>query len=339
MKSCRSTIEEMGNGYNVYCRTRSIKREELENAFLALYGVTSETHIPFIFPSGMSAISTIMHCFATQESRFVLGSEHYCDTPKVAKLLCHKKLLSTDPDANISLIFMETSSNPSGYVPDYVKIAKMKNANLDTVVCLDNTWLTGAMFNPFTENVPCDIVVESMSKYLSAGQCIGGMCIAKIQYAAVITQHIRHHGLHVTSETCELVLQTLPFLYDRVKNAMDIAANMRNELGIVANMRNELGIVAVGNIIPAVFTITYPLPHPILNPEKKKKVQKGKVRCVIQRLCNENGIRYETSFGAAYSKIDCFPEITDTHVRFRIAAGYSKDGSEDRIVKLLKELL
>lgn len=36
----------------------------------------------------------------------------------------------------------------------------------------DNTWLTGCLFNPLAHGA--DLVVESMTKYVSAGRCIGG---------------------------------------------------------------------------------------------------------------------------------------------------------------------
>lgn len=38
---------------------------------------------------------------------------------------------------------------------------------------VDNTWLTSTIFNPF-DFKHVDIVVSSMSKYYSAGSCIGG---------------------------------------------------------------------------------------------------------------------------------------------------------------------
>ena len=36
----------------------------------------------------------------------------------------------------------------------------------------DNTWLSGALFNPLEHGA--DLVVESLTKYVSAGRCIGG---------------------------------------------------------------------------------------------------------------------------------------------------------------------
>ena len=42
---------------------------------------------------------------------------------------------------------------------------------------VDNTWLTSSVFNPFDFDI--DIVVTSLSKYYSAGSCIGGAIIYK----------------------------------------------------------------------------------------------------------------------------------------------------------------
>ena len=353
------TIEEM-DGRKIYCRTRSPKREELEEALLKLYGLTTETHVAYVFPSGMSAISTVMHAFATKETHIVLGNELYCDTPSVAKWLHERgratgvKVLHPDgttqgeADGTAGLVFVETCSNPSGFIPNYAAIEKLAGS---AVVCLDNTWLTSAMWNPWAAGVPCDIVVESMSKYLSAGQCIGGMCIATEEHAGAIFSHIRHHGLHVPSQVCEAVLRVLPTLGQRVKAAQQRAERMHTA---IAKMGLEVSVM--GQPSPPVFTVTFALPHVLINaqiavPQKqKKKVSdipnkkkqdwrlKEKVRDELERLCDARGICFETSFGAAHSKIDSFPKVSDTSVRLRVAAGYADDDSESKILNFFKEM-
>jgi len=324
-----STIERVGDSL-IYCRTRSVKREELENALLALYGVTSETHVAYVFPSGMSAISTVLHAFARPDSHLVLGREHYCDTPKVAKWICERKLAQQqsklEPGVEkhrVSLVFVETCSNPSGHVPDYKLISQLKTVG-KPVVCLDNTWLTSALFNPWAAAGPlydCDIVVESMSKYLSGGQCIGGMCIAKIEYAAAIFQQIRLNGLHVTRDTCEIVLRSLPSLEARVKRASMRATAMRNALGLSSD-----GFQA------PVFVVIVPL--------SGGNMRKAEARAEIKQLCEKNGIRFETSFGAAHSKIDCYSKVSKNHIRIRVAAGHSDATIDDdsKIVALIRSL-
>lgn len=323
-----STIEQVGDNL-IYCRTRSLKREELENALLALYGVTSETHVAFVFPSGVSAISAVLHAFARPDSQLVLGSELYCDTPKVAKWICERKLAQQvsklEPGVEkhrISLVLTETCSNPSGHVPNYDLIAKLKTVG-NPVVCLDNTWLTSALFNPFAGG-GCDIVVESMSKYLSGGQCIGGMCVAKIEYADAIFKQIRLNGLHVTRETCEIVLRSLPSLEDRVKRASMRATAMKTALGLSSN---DAGFQ------PPVFVVIVPL--------SKDNMPKWAARAEIKQLCEQHGIRFETSFGAAHSKIDCYSKVSKTHIRIRVAAGYSDDTIEDdsKIVALIGAMI
>ena len=355
------TIEEM-DGRKIYCRTRSPKREELEEALLKLYGLTTETHVAFVFPSGMSAISTVMHAFATKDKHIVLGNELYCDTPSVAKWLHERgqatgvKVLNPDgttqgePEGNAGVVFVETCSNPSGFIPNYAAIEKLAGS---AVVCLDNTWLTSAIWNPWAAGVPCDIVVESMSKYLSAGQCIGGMCIATKEHAGAIFSHIRHHGLHVPSQVCEAVLRVLPTLNQRVSAAQQRAERMHKA---IAEMGLEVSGMNQQPVSPPVFTVTFALPHALINaqivvpqkqnkkvpdiPSKKKQDWrfKEKVRDELERLCTARGIRFETSFGAAHSKIDSFPKVFETSVRLRVAAGYADDDSESKILKFFEEI-
>lgn len=177
------TTEIDDDGDHIYCRTLSRARIALENQLLAYYGVTSETHVAFVFPSGMSAISTIIECFAKPDQAIAIGDELYCDTPKVVeRLVKHHRALEcvrlsalSEQHPVISLIFTETASNPTGSPPDYDALFGVSNRPCDRpdlpvlpvpVVCFDNTWLSGCSFNPFEEfGDRVDVVVESASKY------------------------------------------------------------------------------------------------------------------------------------------------------------------------------
>jgi hypothetical protein len=272
----------------------------------------------------MSAISAIMHAFAKPNECIELGKEHYSDTPKLAQWICDRGLADNKSETT-SLIFVETCSNPTGIVPDYPSITKKKRANPNMVICMDNTWLTSELFNPFI-TCDCDIVVESMSKYLSSGQCIGGMCVAKKEYGDVIFKQIRMNGLHVTDAVCSLVINALPTLHERVLSASKRSVAMRNALNIPIPDTTLF-------LPPPVFVVA--IGH---DNSDSKRLRKKKICDWLQQLCNDNGIRFETSFGASYSKIDCYPVITDTTVRIRVAAGYASDGSDEAVVGMLLKL-
>ena len=81
-------------------------------------------------------------------------------------------------------------------------------------VC-DNTWLTGCLFNPLAHGV--DLVVESMTKYVSAGRCIGGHVLGPNVLVAPILSWIKAFGVFVASDHCEIFLEGLQSLRARME--------------------------------------------------------------------------------------------------------------------------
>eukprot|EP00913_Durusdinium_trenchii_P014462 g13566.t1 len=81
-------------------------------------------------------------------------------------------------------------------------------------VC-DNTWLSGALFNPLDHGA--DLVVESMTKYVSAGMCIGGAVLGPNGLMAPILSWIKAFGIFVGQDHCQLFAEGLQSLHARME--------------------------------------------------------------------------------------------------------------------------
>jgi cystathionine beta-lyase/cystathionine gamma-synthase len=328
-------------GQSRYCRTRSIQRENLERKFLEYYGVAKhdpeKDYRAFVFPSGMSAISTILQSFSNPNKSIVIGDELYCDTPKVAQYLAKQtfyksvipfsQVKETD---DIGLVHMETCSNPSGTVPNYDTLREMKRRH-NCIISLDNTWLSGVSFNPISKYGDLvDIVVESTSKYISNGTNIGGMCISQAKHEDKLFNHIRMYGIHVPGDTCDKVSGSLETIEKRIQKSSQ-------HTQAVLTLLNTKVIYPHGvecKYKPSVFVMSVPVPHPLLgNSKRMEKIREG-----LSTLCETYKVPYETSFGGSYSKIDTFPKLSSdkTRLNIRVYVGYDED--QGKLINLLQTL-
>lgn len=345
-----SHTTEIFHGQSRYCRTRSNERDVLENKLLQYYGVAK--HIPgddyyaFVFPSGMSAISTIMQALSDKNRSIVVGDELYCDSPKVAKYLAEKgfyksviKMSDVQETDDIQLVHLETCSNPSGMVPNYEKLMELKKKH-NCIISLDNTWLSGVSYNPFQKHKELvDIVVESTSKYISNGQCIGGMCITKEIHEVKLFSHVKMYGIHVSSQVCNIVSGTLETVEDRISKSS-------KNTQIVLSQLKDADITYPKDIDskypPSIFVINIPIAKIGCEGKKHDKLKKA-----IKELCSKHNVPFETSFGGSYSKIDSFPKLNDekntpggnnnVKVQLRVYVGYQEDQSA--VINLLKDVL
>ena len=58
---------------------------------------------------------------------------------------------------------------------DFELLPKLKNNHKNLYTIVDNTWLSIVIFNPFNYSV--DVVVGSLTKYVSGGTAIGGIVL------------------------------------------------------------------------------------------------------------------------------------------------------------------
>ena len=186
--------------------------------------------------SGLNAIYLTLHSIfeIEKEGICLISRELYCDTPKLIHNIIkqfNKFRIITFPahdsetlanlikkyDRDVKCIFLESCSNPSGYMIDW----KIFN-NFKGKLVVDNTWLTGLLFNPFEYGAY--IVVESCTKYLSNGKCIAGA----ISYSKMndlvydnIDEKIHLMGIHVSPIHCRLIssgLDKLEEVFDNIMN-------------------------------------------------------------------------------------------------------------------------
>ena len=179
----------------------------------------------------------------------IYSNELYCDTPRLFKhfqqtyyknnpsisinlfeidvtkpdeilllFKSHSKEFSNDDQVNV--LFFETSSNPNGYIFDFSIIPKLRQLTKILYVCMDNTWLTSIICNPFDINIGADIVIISLSKYYSAGQCIGGAILGgnhhnynsninTVDLMNIISNYIRINGIHFSPYHCDLIINSI----------------------------------------------------------------------------------------------------------------------------------
>lgn len=354
MTECLS-IDSKVTPKRAYCRTKSQARTELEKAIVASHSPTTDLSAA-IFPSGMSAISATFSSILGDrpDAQLWLSDEVYCDTPQCAaawsKISGFKVLkfdvcdsaallqMARNTKQVFTLLFLESCSNPSGKMLDWAIIPKLREINPQLVVCVDNTWLTPVLFNPFKFQV--DIVIESMSKYRSKGCLIGGFVCCKTKYIQSFKNYITLHGMFIGADHCRIFLKAETLLECRILKASILAKN------VIDHLQSLVVIVCplIGNhcsthiysetvsseFIPCVFLIHVPS------------------NCSLNDMNNvvyPSGLVKETSYGAAYSKIDPWPHLgsstdydkekTDGKqgVWLRVSVGY-----QDSFEHLLKNL-
>ena len=303
-----------------YCRTKSKSRTKLEEAIVNSHAPTTEINAA-ILPSGMAAISAVFHTIfsntANQKGELFLSDELYCDTPQCAKawktqydfqiktfdVRNAESFLQMVQSSKVQFqtVFLESCSNPSGKMLDWSVIPKLKQVNPNLIVCGDNTWLTSILFNPF--EFGADIVVESMSKYRSKGKIIGGFVCCKKKFIEDVKRYITLHGMFIGADHCAIFLESEKTLSERLQKAGTIAKQitrvLEKDATIVCPLQsnhpsNAVYLKSVKDMQPAVF---------LMHVESRCSLKD------IENIVYPAGLKKETSYGAAYSKIDPWPHL------------------------------
>ena len=372
MNSCRVIEHSLKNGklFSYYCRSKSRDRTALENQLVQLHDTGEGKSLQCcIFPSGMSAISAIFDVicrmpFDCEEPVILLSHELYCGTPKVAnyyistskyKMICvdvrdEEKLLDifTLYGDRIKLFFTESCSNPCSILFPVRLIPKIKTLAPKCILCVDNTWLSVATFNPMAWGF--DLVVESMTKHLSGGTCISGMVVGFV-WMDKLREWTELHGAHVSSEYCGQIQRAVGTVFERVSNASNIADRLASylrtqpvitRLFYPRNESDEKLDTALTFSINGPTCIWFHV-HSELSRNK-----------LVKLLSRQQIFPLETSYGASYSRLDCYPKFKLSNaydfeptadaapkpgVWLRISVGFKDSFSmlKDRIMKLLNE--
>ena len=359
-------IEQTKSGAK-YCRNSSAQRLALQSKLLEYYGFKGKHNmVACVFPSGMTSISAIMNVTALNpyvgKTIFVIGDELYCDTEKVCKYqtqynneFSYEQVNVQQMDkiqelfkkygAEIKLFFIETCTNPSGQMFDFSKLKELKLLAPKCIVVVDNTWVSGCSFNPFEYGADC--VIESMTKYISGGTCIGGMMIGRKDIMDKVTNYSKINGLFVGSDHCELFLNGMSTIKQRIANVSKLTITVADYL----ENKQEVS------------RVMYPLlkSHPTYEIASKylkygpgiiwfHMVSTIEKMSIVHKLLSDNKyLSYETSYGSPHSKIDQWPvlgkgflydnnnfENNKDGIWIRLSIGYESD--INIIIKGLEEI-
>jgi cystathionine beta-lyase/cystathionine gamma-synthase len=230
-----------------------------------------------------------------------------------------------------NVLFIESCSNPNGYIFDFDLIKEIRNLSLNLHVICDNTWLTSSIFNPFQYDI--DIVTISLSKYYSGGNVICGACLFKNHDDYLIANNfIKITGVHITPLQIHIINDQINYLDERINHCSNLTYQTLEFLypykTLIINhpLLNTHESYSLRkkyfkhHLIPSVFTIG-------INIDKNK----------LSDILNELTIfKIETSFGSEQSKIDTYIyEFNIPHIRLSI--GYNDNF--DRIKSGLIELI
>ncbi|KAN0029391.1 hypothetical protein ACTFIV_011282 [Dictyostelium citrinum] len=292
--------------------------------------------------SGSSSIYLVMANLIKQEKEdvnIIISDELYCDTPKIIKSFGMNtvEVDVTKPDSIIAqfqtiknggfgnkdatnILFLESASNPNGNIFPFEILPKLRSLSKKLYVVVDNTWLTHIIFNPFKYDV--DIVVNSCSKYYSAGQCISGMIISKhTQFMNTLESFSKIMGYHVSVDYCKILLENFDSLSDRLlksfKNTVELTKVLKSYGLFIRNSSNptdpshQLAL----NYYNSINNETI---HPsVINVILNKPIG------VVKQLLFDNNIITQTSFGSSHTKVCNFiHSISPTSTQIRISVGY-----------------
>ena len=358
----------MPNRGPVYCRSSSEARRDLQDKLLELYNRTTKSGFDAaVFPSGMCAIgatltSTISSWKQTPACPefpiVVYGDELYCDVNRTVRYLqdtqgilgvkinvCDdQQILDTFQrfGKEIRVFHWEGASNPSGQMLDVSLLPRLKKLAPHCVFVCDNTWLSGVTYNPL--DYGADIVVESMTKHLSGGTCIGGMALGRRSSVQPVNNYIRVMGIFIDSERCELFSNQLgEGLRQRVSRTAEAA------LAVAEWLEKDDRVYRIDYpLLPS--HRSYKVACKVLKSDKigpgclwfQLPVSKSKLLDVVG-VEETTPIEFKTSFGGPNSRVDPWPKAEDIQVEgkekpipgvwVRLALGYEESG-EQTIAKL-----
>ena len=193
------------------------------------------------FSSGMAAISCLFISVLKSGSTVLLPKEAYGSTIQLAQDLSkfNIRTILVEPitekfidviDKNISLVFVETITNPMLRVLDIPEVVR-KCRDLNIPIVVDNTFTTPILYKPLMDGV--DYVVHSMTKYLAGHNDVVAGCITGSKEFMNDMWHWRRKlGTIASPFSAYLVLRGLKTLSIRVEkhceNARVIAEFLNN---------------------------------------------------------------------------------------------------------------
>jgi len=350
--------ENKKNGELRYNRSRSNAQFQLEYEIGRMYDVSQSECV--VCSSGLGAIDSLLHgLFIStkwKQWNIIHGNELYVDTIRLFKsfdydygifnriipidILDSKQIFNavSETREGSTILFLESCTNPNGYIFDWELISTLRCMHKRLTIIVDNTWLTSKIFNPLSVGV--DYVVSSMTKYYSASGCIAGFVVGK--EILKVQDWLRIHGSHVSPNHCEIILDALKTMDQRMSNkdCLTVAISLRKTKKVshvnYPLLSNHLSNRLVNkywnkDYYPSVLSFTLSDMN-IMQARKWMKL-------------HNNLINYKTSYGGADSRFDPWPvESTEIDsmgnkiksINIRLAIGYKDSGS---LVERLKVYL
>jgi cystathionine beta-lyase/cystathionine gamma-synthase len=288
--------------------------------------------------SNYITINTIIN--NNKDINLIYDKELYHETIELIKYFNNVNLYKIDNNINLlidkifnqnNILFIESCSNPNGYIFDFCLIKKIRQSSKKLYVICDNTWLSSSIFNPFDYDV--DIVTTSLSKFYSGGCAIGGVCLFKNNDDYIITNnYIKITGIHNSPLQLNIINEKIDNLEERIINSSKLTYQILEYLSQYPEILINHPALDThpsfhfrkkyfrNNLIPSTFTIGF-------------KINQDKLLEIINKLTILN---IETSFGSILSKIDNYINIINDYSYIRLYIGYNDN--IDRIKNGLTEL-
>eukprot|EP01083_Nonionella_stella_P015568 43567_1 len=316
--------------------------------------------------SGMNAISAVFHGILLHHKHdsinIIYSNELYCDTPRLIQYfqqmvnpninlipiqnICNAKqltqLFASDiiKQCSTNILFFESCSNPNGFVMDFNLIDVLKrNSKGNCYVIVDNTWLTSSIFNPF--ECGADFVVTSLSKYYSAGQCIGGAVLHhgktpnNCEIFKMISNWVRINGIHLSPIHCTLVSAALDTIDDRIRKTSQTTVQCAEWMhGCIGKGLMDVNHVSLKEHVSHGLYCKY-IDATLFPSVVSFKVRTTKMNRVRKWLGSSQMLPLKTSFGGADSRFDSYPSRDPDRLGIwcRMAIGY-----EDNLDAVKKDL-
>eukprot|EP01080_Neovahlkampfia_damariscottae_P013099 gene13099-8516_t len=332
------------NNHTQYYRSFNPSQQKATSLLSKCYnGKTS-----VILPSGTAAISATLHSillhFQTKELNIIYGSELYCDTPKVIKQLenyvtCNFYKIEIENDSLLkkgfakinpkipSIIFIESCSNPNGNIPDYGLLLREVNTIRKTgkaLIVVDNTYVSSAIFNPF--DYGADIVVLSLTKYYSGGNCIAGAAISNEELGDKIQNWTKLNGLHVSPVNCEIISENIPKMKARTEKTRKTTRKLADYCESKGYTVKYCGLKSHPNYERCLkfFKTDQPYSTFIIRLDLKRND--------VFKVLESCGFDVLTSFGAKNSCFDSWPSSSKNSTKIRFSVGYEDVDSMDKMI-------
>lgn len=222
-----------------YCRYFTNELFVLSNKIKSIYN----SKFAYIFNSGLNAnfISIDILINNSKNSIIIYPSESYFENIEILQYIqkiYNIKIYEFDilnmfqlhellklPQHKI--LILESCTNPHGYIFDFSLISKIKQHN--TSVIIDNTWLSGYVFNPLCYEA--DIVTESMTKYYCANTELAGCCVFNnVNYNDLFDKYIRFTGIHISPVVIRSINETINNTINRLYKISNTAISTINYL-------------------------------------------------------------------------------------------------------------